>query len=82
MVDGASRLGAIVQVTLPLALPGIVTALIFTFISAWNEFIVALTLDLDRRATAADRRLSTTSSAPTRWTGSTCSRARSSPPSR
>jgi multiple sugar transport system permease protein len=44
MVDGASRLGALRRITLPLALPGIVTALIFTFIAAWNEFIVALTL--------------------------------------
>ena len=44
MVDGASRLGALVRITLPLAMPGIVTALIFTFIAAWNEFIVALTL--------------------------------------
>ena len=32
------------KVIIPLALPGIVTALIFTFIAAWNEFIVALTL--------------------------------------
>jgi len=44
MVDGTSRLGALGRITLPLALPGIVTALIFTFIAAWNEFIVALTL--------------------------------------
>ncbi len=44
MVDGTSRLGALSRITLPLALPGIVTALIFTFIGAWNEFIVALTL--------------------------------------
>ncbi len=44
MVDGCSRLGAMFRVILPLALPGIVTALIFTFIAAWNEFIVALTL--------------------------------------
>ena len=43
-MDGASRVGALLRITLPLALPGIVTALIFTFISAWNEFIVALTL--------------------------------------
>ena len=43
-LDGASRVGVLFRVTLPLALPGIVTALIFTFISAWNEFIVALTL--------------------------------------
>jgi multiple sugar transport system permease protein len=44
MVDGAGRLGALARITLPLALPGIVTALIFTFIGAWNEFLVALTL--------------------------------------
>ena len=43
-IDGASRLGVLRRVTLPLALPGIVTATIFTFIAAWNEFVVALTL--------------------------------------
>lgn len=43
-IDGASRAGALFRIVLPLALPGIVTALIFTFINAWNEFIVALTL--------------------------------------
>ncbi len=46
MIDGCSRLGALARVTLPLSAPGIVTALIFTFIAAWNEFIVALTLSL------------------------------------
>ena len=44
MVDGSSRLGALFRITLPLAMPGVVTALIFTFIAAWNEFISALTL--------------------------------------
>jgi multiple sugar transport system permease protein len=44
MVDGTGRMGALGRITLPLALPGIVTALIFTFIGAWNEFLVALTL--------------------------------------
>lgn len=44
MVDGSSRLSALRRITLPLAMPGVVTALIFTFISAWNEFITALTL--------------------------------------
>ena len=43
-LDGASRFGAFARVTLPLAMPGVVTAMIFTFISAWNEFVVALTL--------------------------------------
>ena len=44
MVDGTSQLGAVARITLPLAAPGIVTAVIFTFISAWNELLVALTL--------------------------------------
>jgi multiple sugar transport system permease protein len=44
MVDGSTRLGALFRVPLPLAMPGVVTALIFTFIAAWNEFISALTL--------------------------------------
>ena len=44
MVDGHGRLGALFHVTIPLAMPGIVTALIFTFIAAWNEFISALAL--------------------------------------
>jgi multiple sugar transport system permease protein len=49
MVDGLGRIGALVRITLPLAAPGIVTALIFTFISAWNEFLVALTLSLGQQ---------------------------------
>jgi multiple sugar transport system permease protein len=44
LVDGCNRLTAMFRVVMPLALPGVVTALIFTFIAAWNEFIVALTL--------------------------------------
>ncbi len=43
-IDGASRLDVLRRVTLPLALPGIITATIFTFIAAWNEFVIALTL--------------------------------------
>ncbi|MER6386378.1 carbohydrate ABC transporter permease [Streptomyces sp. NPDC001250] len=44
MIDGLSRVGALVRITLPLALPGVVTAMIFTFIAAWNEFVMGLTL--------------------------------------
>jgi multiple sugar transport system permease protein len=46
-VDGCSRLGALVRVVLPLSRPAIVTAAIFAFIAAWNEYIVALTLMTD-----------------------------------
>lgn len=44
MIDGLGRVGALFRVTLPLALPGVVTAVIFTFIAAWNEFVMGLTL--------------------------------------
>jgi multiple sugar transport system permease protein len=50
MVDGLGRVGALLRITLPLAAPGIMTALIFTFIAAWNEFLVALTLSLGQSA--------------------------------
>ena len=46
-LDGATRMQILRRVTLPLAAPGIITAIIFTFIAAWNEFVVALTLTSD-----------------------------------
>ena len=49
--DGCGRLGILVRIVLPLSRPGIVTAVIFAFIAAWNEYIVALTL-----MTSADKR--------------------------
>ena len=39
LVDGATRLRAVVHVILPLALPGIIATGIFTFILAWNDYI-------------------------------------------
>jgi len=44
LVDGASRLGAFVDVILPQALPGIISTTLFTFILAWNEYLYALVL--------------------------------------
>ena len=43
-IDGCNRLQAMTKILLPVAAPGIVTTLIFIFISAWNEYTVALTL--------------------------------------
>jgi multiple sugar transport system permease protein len=43
-IDGCSRLQAMWKIAMPLAAPGIVTAVVFTFIAAWNEFVIALTL--------------------------------------
>jgi len=42
MVDGASRLGAIVRITLPMALPGFITAAIFAFTASWNELLYSI----------------------------------------
>ncbi len=44
MIDGCNSVSAMIRIILPLAAPGIVTALIFVFISAWNEYPIALTL--------------------------------------
>ncbi len=43
-IDGCNRVQALIKILLPVAAPGIVTALIFVFINAWNEYTVALTL--------------------------------------
>lgn len=43
-IDGCGTVRALVKVLLPMAAPGIVTALIFVFINAWNEYTLALTL--------------------------------------
>jgi len=43
-LDGTGRFGALTRVVLPLAMPGVVTALVYTFIGAWNEYVVALTV--------------------------------------
>jgi multiple sugar transport system permease protein len=42
MVDGATRLQAMVRVVIPLALPGILSAGMFAFTLSWNEFLYAL----------------------------------------
>jgi multiple sugar transport system permease protein len=44
LVDGATRFQAFYKIVIPLAAPGLATAGILTFISAWNEFLFAVTL--------------------------------------
>jgi multiple sugar transport system permease protein len=43
-VDGLTRIGAFLRVTLPLSTPGIATAAILSFIFSWNNFLFALVL--------------------------------------
>ena len=44
LVDGSSRLQVIANIVLPMAAPGLLTAGVFCFIIAWNEFLFALIL--------------------------------------
>jgi ABC-type glycerol-3-phosphate transport system permease component len=46
-IDGASRLGVLCRITLPLCLPGIVTVVVYAFVTTWNEFIFALVFAQD-----------------------------------
>ena len=42
MVDGASRARVLWEIVVPAALPGIITAAVFSFTLTWNEFLFAL----------------------------------------
>jgi multiple sugar transport system permease protein len=44
MVDGDSRMGALVRVILPLVAPGLAATSVFCLIVSWNEFLFALVL--------------------------------------
>jgi multiple sugar transport system permease protein len=48
-VDGATRLGVIRRVTLPLAVPAIAATGLFVFMIAWNEFLFALLFLVEER---------------------------------
>jgi multiple sugar transport system permease protein len=43
MIDGCSRIGAMVRIVLPMAIPGVVFSAMFGFTLSWNEFVYALT---------------------------------------
>ncbi|MDL2401744.1 carbohydrate ABC transporter permease [Rhizobium mayense] len=47
IVDGASRLGILFRITLPLSTPGLVAVLVYAFVTTWNEFIFALCFATD-----------------------------------
>jgi multiple sugar transport system permease protein len=42
LIDGATRLQILRRITLPLAVPGLISAGIFSFTLSWNEFVYAL----------------------------------------
>ncbi|AIF69445.1 sugar ABC transporter permease [Palaeococcus pacificus DY20341] len=53
MVFGLTRLGSFLKITLPLALPGLAAAAMFTFVMSWNEVFVASVLTLYHRTLPA-----------------------------
>ena len=44
LVDGCTRFSAFVRVILPISLPGMLSAGVFSFVLSWNEFLFALIL--------------------------------------
>jgi len=51
MVDGCSMWSALFRVVIPLAVPGIAVAFLFSFIFAWNEFLIALAITFENAKT-------------------------------
>ncbi|GIO28696.1 carbohydrate ABC transporter permease [Ornithinibacillus bavariensis] len=46
-IDGASRVQTLTKIVFPLAAPGVFTTAIITFIAAWNEFLLTITLNTE-----------------------------------
>jgi multiple sugar transport system permease protein len=58
MVDGCTKMGAMLRILLPLSAPGLVAAAIFSFTLAWNEFLLALVITTDQRTMTVPIKLS------------------------
>jgi len=58
MVDGCTKVGALIRILLPLSAPGLVASAIFSFTLAWNEFLLALVFTVDHRTMTVPIRLS------------------------
>ena len=52
-IDGASLLGTLIRIIIPLSLPGIVAVSIFSFMTAWNELLFASLLTTESTRTLA-----------------------------
>ncbi|QTH43407.1 carbohydrate ABC transporter permease [Cohnella sp. LGH] len=47
MIDGCEYFGTLFRVIIPMARPGIITLIVFSFFDFWNEYVLALTLITD-----------------------------------
>lgn len=66
-LDGCGPFRSFLRVVLPLSLPGLFTAMIFTFIFAWNEFLFALVLTGENTKTMPVAAASMWSAIASRW---------------
>jgi len=67
VVDGCNDFQVLRHVTLPLLAPGVITAAVFAFILAWNEFLFALILTNRNARTLTVGLLSTNTAEGIRW---------------
>jgi multiple sugar transport system permease protein len=44
MIDGCSRIGTFLRISLPLALPGVIAAYLLVLVFTWNEYFLAVNL--------------------------------------
>lgn len=51
LVDGCTRLGTFLRITLPLSAPGLIVVFVLNFIFSWNEFLFAMTLTYNKAYT-------------------------------
>src|SRR2546428_8229395 len=58
MVDGCTKVGALIRILLPLSAPGLVASAIFSFTLAWNEFLLALVFTMDQSTMTVPIKLS------------------------
>ena len=64
LIDGCSRLGIIWRITLPLAIPALVSVAIYAFMIAWNEFLYAFIFLNDRNLFTMPIKINTIFNAP------------------
>jgi trehalose transport system permease protein len=48
-MDGCSKIGSLIRIVIPLALPGIAVAAIFGFLGSWDEFTYAVYLAITKK---------------------------------
>ena len=66
-LDGCGPFSSFLRVVFPLSLPGLFTAMIFTFIFSWNEFLFALILTGENTKTMPVAAASMWSAVASRW---------------